>query len=403
MALTFEEAVAKALELVPVPSEQVVPLPDAVGEVLAADVVADRDIPPFPRATMDGYAVRWTGKENERLFRVVGTLRAGKAWPGTAADGECIEIMTGAMVPGAFDTVIPVEEAESAADGTVRFREAAAAGRNIARKGEDAAKGDVLVPRGTLIGPRHVSTLAAVGRWEVPVHPSPSVSVLATGGELKEPWEAAAGAFIRNGNAHFLLAALKAAGITKVAYLGTAPDTPEGIRAKIREGLSSDVLLVTGGVSAGKVDIVPDCLRECGVEKAFHKIAVQPGKPIFAGKSREGCVAVGLPGNPVAVIVHFFLLVLPLLRKAAGAMECLPRSVWLPLAADATNRGERKKFSLGRIESSDGASRVVEIPSRGSGDFVSACEADGVFEIPMGTKRLPAGTPVRFYPVLRHA
>jgi molybdopterin molybdotransferase len=399
MPVTFEEAIATVLALAREPAERVVRLSDAAGAVLSADVTADRNIPPFHRATMDGYAVRWTGQEDARPFRVIGTVNPGDVWSGKAGGAECIQIMTGAMLPEPFDTVIPVEQAGTASDGQVLFRAGAVAGQNIAREGEDAKKGDILVPRGTLLKPRHISTLAAVGQWDVHVYSPPSVSVLATGGELKEPWESATAAFIRNSNAHFLLSALKASGFSRTAYLGIAPDTPGGIREKIRAGLSSDLLLITGGVSAGEIDIVPECLRECGVEKAVHKIAVQPGKPIYAGRSREGCVVIGLPGNPVAVIVHFHMLVLPLLRKAAGARECLPQPVWLPLAGDAKNKGERKKFALGRIESTEGASRVVEVSSRGSGDFVSASEADGVFEIPMGTRRLPAGTPVRFYPV----
>jgi molybdopterin molybdotransferase len=225
------------------------------------------------------------------------------------------------------------------------------------------------------------------------------VAVLATGGELKEPWESATGAFIRNSNAHFLLSALKVSGFSNMTYLGVTPDTPEYIQSKIREGLSSDFLILTGGVSAGEIDIVPECLQACGVEKVLHKISVKPGKPIYVGRSQEGCIILGLPGNPVAVIVHFYMLVRPLLLKATGAKEYLPRPIWLPLAGDARNKGEQKKFAPGRVESVEGGSRVVEIPSHGSGDFVSASQADGVFEIPMGVRHLPAGALVRFYPI----
>lgn len=303
------------------------------------------------------------------------------------------------MLPEPFDTVIQVELAGTAREGLIRFKAPAEFRQNLAPEGEDAKKGDPLVPRGTLLQPRRVSTLAAVGVWDVPVTVRPTVAVLATGGELKEPWESAAGAFIRNSNAHFLLSALKAGGFPEAAYLGIVPDAPEAIRTKIREGLSSNFLILTGGVSAGEIDIVPECLSACGVEKVLHKISVKPGKPIYVGGSREGCVVIGLPGNPVAVIVHHSMLVRPLLLKAAGAKECLPRPVWLPLAGDAANKGGQKKFAPGRIESIDGTSRVVEIASHGSGDFVSASRGDGVFEIPFGVRNLPAGEMVRFYPV----
>ncbi len=397
--VSFEEAIASLLGLVREPAERTVRLPEAAGEVLSRDVVADRNIPPFDRAAMDGYAVRWSGRETELSYRVVGTVNPGDTWRGDAGESDCVKIMTGAKLPGPFDTVIQRELAEEADGGGVRFLAEASRGQNLAREGEDAKKGDTLVARGTLLQPRHVATLAAVGRWELPVAVRPTVAVLATGGELKEPWESAAGAFIRNSNAHFLLSALKAGGFPLARYLGIAPDTTEAIQSKVREGLSSDFLVLTGGVSAGDIDIVPDALAACGVEKVLHKIDVKPGKPIYAGRSPEGCVVLGLPGNPVAVIVHYTMIVRPLLLKAMGAREYLPRPVWLPLAEEARNKGGRKKFAPGRIESPRRGSRVVEILSHGSGDFVSVSRADGVFEIPSGVRNLSAGEMVRFYPV----
>ncbi len=399
MSVSFEEALLSILALAHEPDERNILLPDALSEVTSKDVVADRNIPPFNRSAMDGYAVRWTGNEEARAFGIIGTLNPGGTWSGDAGEADCIKIMTGARVPAAFDTVIPVEHAEETTDGKVLFLEKAIAGQHIAWEGEDAKQGDILVPRGTILRTRHIASLAAVGKWEVTVYSRPSISVLATGGELMEPWERASGAFIRNSNAHFLLSSLKKTGFTQVEYLGIAKDNREEITTKIRAGLSSDLLLITGGVSEGDIDIVPDCLRACGVEKAVHKIAVKPGKPIYAGRSENGGVVIALPGSPVAVMVHFQMVVLPFLRKTSGAADFLPRPVWLPLAADAKNKGERKKFALGKIETVGSSSRVVEIPSRGSGDFVSASRADGVIEIPMGARLLPAGTHVRFYPV----
>ncbi|MGE5663927.1 MAG: molybdopterin molybdotransferase MoeA [Deltaproteobacteria bacterium] len=398
--VSFEEAIASVLGLAREPGERIVRLPAAAGEILSRDVVADRNIPPFDRAAMDGYAVRWSGKEADRPYRVIATVNPGDAWSGPAGEADCVKIMTGAKVPRPFDAVIPVELAETLPGDVVRFRAAPSRRQDIAAEGEDAKEGDVLIPRGTVLRPRHIATLAAVGRWEVPVTARPAVAVLATGGELAEPWEHAAGAIIRNSNAHFLLSALRESGFPGAAYLGIAPDTPDAIRSKVVEGLSSDFLVITGGVSAGEIDIVPEVLAACGVEKVVHKISVKPGRPIYAGRSREGCVVIGLPGNPVAVIVHFAMLIRPLLLKASGAAEHHPRPIWLPLAREARNRAERKKFCLARIESDGGESRIVEIPSHGSGDFVSASRADGVFELPFGVRNLPAGAKVRFYPVL---
>jgi molybdopterin molybdotransferase len=399
MPVTFEEAVSSILSLAGRKSERTILLPNAAGEILSRDVVADRNIPPFPRAAMDGFAVRWTGKEDERSYRIVGTVNPGQSWAGEAGDDECIKIMTGAPVTAPFDTVIPVEQSEFLPEDRVRFLATVYFGQNVAAEGEDGRKGEILIPRGTLLQPRHIATLAAVGLWEVPVSEQPTVAILATGGELKEPWESAGGPFIRNCNAHFLLSALRTSGFETVGYLGVVPDERDALQAKIREGLSSDFLVLTGGVSAGEIDIVPECLAACGVEKILHKVSVKPGKPVFVGKTPGGGLVIGLPGNPVAVIVHYSMLIRPLFLKTMGATEYLPKPIWLPLAGEAHNKGEQKKFSPARVESVGKESRVVEIPSHGSGDFVAASRADGVFEIPLGVNKLPAGAKVRFYPV----
>jgi molybdopterin molybdotransferase len=396
--ITYEEAMASVLEQVAAGDVRALPLPEAVGEVLAVDVTAGFDVPPFPRATMDGYAVSWSGRECEEAFEVVATVAAGQVWEGTAGERACGKIMTGAAVPLAFDTVIPVEAAVAEDAGRVRFTAAARRGDNVAPRGEDARQGQMLIPRGSLLRTRHVPTLAAEGFWEVPVHVRPSVAVLATGDELREPWDTASPPCIRNTNAPFLMASLRSAGFHGARYLGIAPDQRERLLAKIRAGLNADFLLITGGVSMGDADLVPECLSACGVRKLLHKVSMKPGKPLFVGRSESGALVVGFPGNPVAVMVHFSMFVQPLLLKACGAREHLPKPVVLPLSREAVNNSGRKKFSLGRIVSSGGRSHVEELLSRGSGDFVSACHAEGIFEIPLGISRIAAGEQVRFFP-----
>lgn len=399
MPITYEQALASVLPALRTRGVEEVPLPDVAGEILALDVVADRNLPPFPRTAMDGFAVCWAGKETERTYRVIGTVNPGEEWGGDPAETDCLRIMTGAKVPAPFDTVIQIEHADAEEGGSVRFRNPVVRGQNIAPEGEDIRRGQVLLSAGTCLSAHHVSTLAAAGQWKVPVYKRPSVALLATGNELVEPWEDASGPMIRNGNAHFLLAALNHTGYRKVRYLGIVPDDREAMIAKIREGLGSDFLLVSGGVSVGDVDIVPECLAACGVRKILHKVAVKPGKPLFVGESPGGGIAVGLPGNPVAVLIHFSMYIRPLLLKASGAKEVFPKPILLPLAEDAENKSGGKKFAIGRLTRKGGRTLVAEIPSHGSGDFVSACQAEGVFEIPLGTSRLPAGEIVRFHPI----
>jgi molybdopterin molybdotransferase len=398
--IPFDEAVEAVLALARTRGTQRVRLPEATGRVLAGDIASDRPIPPFDRAAMDGYAIRFAGQDAGCGFRVAGAIFPGTTWKGDAGPGDAVKIMTGAPVPPPFDTVVPVEETEAGgAAGDIRITASPRQGQHVALAGEDAQAGECLVAAGTLLHPRHIATLAAVGAWELTVHRPPSVAVLATGGELKEPWEAAEGPFIRNSNAHFLLAALGGCGLRDVEYLGTVPDERDALTDRLRAGLRHQVLIVTGGVSAGDTDLVPECLAACGVEPLFHRVAVQPGKPVFVGATPGGTVAIGLPGNPVAVMLHFAMLVRPFLLRSAGASACLPKPVWLPLADGVRNRSGRRKYAAARLETVGDATYVQEISSHGSGDFVSALWAEGVLEIPAGTDHLPAGARVRFYPV----
>jgi molybdopterin molybdotransferase len=397
---SLEDSISRTAALVRPPRGiRTVPLPDAGREVLARDVAADRNIPPFPRAAMDGFAVVWTGKEDRSPYRVIGTVTPGIRWGGECGDGDCVKIMTGAAVPPPFDTVIQVEQSRNGADGFVRFTDKARPGQHIAPEGEDARKGEVLIPAGTVLFPRHVATLAAVGQWDIPVFERPSVTILPTGSELREPWEPAEGPMIRNSNAHFVRAALSRLGAREVHYGGIVTDDPSLIRERIRAGLADDFLILSGGVSEGEVDVVPRCLAECGVEKILHKVAVKPGKPLYVGRGPSGTVVIGLPGNPVAVMVHLAMLVKPLFLKSSGAREYLPKAIYLPLAGEASNRSVGKKFTPARVVSKGGKSIVAEIPSNGSGDFISALRAEGVFEIPAGVSRLAPGDLVGFHPV----
>lgn len=400
MFTSLEDSICRAAALVRPPRGiRTVPLPEAGREVLARDVAADRNIPPFPRAAMDGFAVVWTGKEDRSPYRVIGTVTPGIRWSGECWAGDCVKIMTGAAVPPPFDTVIQVEQSQTCADGFVRFTDKARPGQHIAPEGDDARKGEVLIPAGTVLFPRHVATLAAVGQWEIPVFERPSVTILPTGSELREPWEPAEGPMIRNSNAHFVRAALSRLGAREVHYGGIVTDDPSLIRERIRAGLADDFLILSGGVSEGEVDVVPQCLAECGVEKILHKVAVKPGKPLYVGRGPSGTVVIGLPGNPVAVMVHLSMLVKPLILKASGAREYQPKAIYLPLAGEASNRSVGKKFTPARVVSKGGRSVVAEIPSNGSGDFISALRAEGVFEIPAGVSRLAPGDLVGFHPV----
>jgi molybdopterin molybdotransferase len=325
--MTVSQAMA-AIDAAPVAPRAVrLPLPEAAGLRLARDVVADRDFPPFPKSTMDGFAVR--GADVARLpaeLRVAGRIPAGRMPEANLEPGEAMAVMTGAPVPPGADGVVPVEDTQENSDGRVKILKAAGIARHVAPRGSDCAKGKLVLPKGTVLGPAQIAVAASVGAAEVEVFAAPRVAVLGTGDELV-PYNAdPAGAQIRNCNNPMLVALLKRFGC-HVTDIGTARDDPDFIRARILEALTGDydALFVTGGMSMGEHDHVPRLLQELGVDLRVTKLRIKPGKPfVFGVKRREGGDAerpsfvFGLPGNPVSAYVCTIRLALRLLDRIGG-------------------------------------------------------------------------------------
>ncbi len=394
--------VGKAREIVAeIPAEPgkpvTLPLWEAAGHVLAEDVITGRDIPPFNRSAMDGYAVR-----SEDVVAVPTTLEvvaireAGDTGPIPIGPGQCVKIMTGAAVPEDADAVVMVEKTESADPArTVTILDSPRVWTNIARRGEDAVKGAVVMPAGVRLNARVLSVAAGVGRAELSVHPQPVVSILQTGGELLEPGDAPEDNKIYNSNATLLAALLKDAGLGKCRYLGICPDEKERLAERVRKGLEGDMLLLTGGVSKGDYDYVPDVLAEAGVEIHFHRLAVKPGRPILFGSVKGGAKVFGLPGNPNSVLVSFKEFVLPLLRRLAGWTGPV-------FAADATailstplKKKPGRQFNCpAQLTFEDGRLLAAPIPGKGSGDYVSASRANGIVVLPAHCAGAAAGDEV---------
>ncbi|MEM6672801.1 MAG: molybdopterin molybdotransferase MoeA [Planctomycetota bacterium] len=366
-----------------------VPLREARGRVLAAPVAIDRDQPGFDRATMDGFAVALDGDRSE--FRVVGTVTAGTSHDGTLAPGEAVRIMTGAPAP-AGTTVVPIERAVGETDGdTVRFESAPPPRANIAWRGEDARDGDVLVRAGTRLGPAHLSVAAMAGADRLDVFERPKVSVVTTGDEVG----AAGPAGIRDSNGP-LLDALLAAIAVDVERRHARDDEAELRAALEAAAASADVVVTTGGVSMGERDLVPETLRELGFETLFHRVQVQPGKPVLVAHRADGALFVGLPGNPVSVLATAHLFLFPALGRFLGGWR--PSSVDVPMAEDYEHRGKRHLF----LPASFDGSGLVPARWNGSGDLIAAAAADGLVELPVGA-RFAAGEVARFIPYVGHA
>ena len=320
--MTVAQAMA-AVDAAPVaPRVTRISLADAAGRRLARDVVADRDYPPFAKSTMDGFAVRAADVARTPAdLQVVGRIAAGRAMEAALEPGQAAAIMTGAPLPAGADGVVPVEETEER-DRTVRVLKANGIARHVAQRGSDCAKGKLVLPRGTALGPAQIAVAASVGAAEVEVFEQPRVAVLGTGDELV-PFDAEPGpAQIRNCNNPMLTALLTRLGC-RVHDMGTAPDNPDFIRARILEALTGDydALFVTGGMSMGEHDYVPRILQELGVELRVTKLRIKPGKPFVFGIRQDPAnprFVFGLPGNPVSGFVCTVRLASRLLDRIGG-------------------------------------------------------------------------------------
>lgn len=378
-----------------VPGQPVVlPLWEAAGHVLAEDVTTGRDIPPFNRSAMDGYAVRSADVSSApTTLEVLAVLEAGGSQPISIGPGQCVKIMTGAAVPEDADAVVMVEKTESA-DPTkvVTILDTPAPWTNIAPRGEDAAKGAVVIPAGVRLVARMMSVAAGVGRAELSVYPQPVVSILQTGGELLEPGDPPEDNKIYNSNATLLAALLKDAGLGECRYLGICPDDRERLAKRVRKGLEGRLLLLTGGVSKGDYDYVPEVLSGEGVETIFHRVAVKPGRPLLLGMGADGCIVFGLPGNPNSVLVSFKEFVLPVLRRLSGWRGSVwPADAAAVLTRPLKNRTGRQFNCPAHLYYEDGRLQAVPIPGKGSGDYVSASRANGIVVVPADSHGAEAG------------
>lgn len=376
------------------------PLARASGRVLREPLRADRPIPPFHRAAMDGFAVRAADFVDGKAELIeVANIPAGAEWHGRLAKGQCARIMTGAPVPKGADAVVKVEYTKARGPVVCMHDPTIGPNLNVHPRGADARCGAVLLRAGAALGQGEIAVAASIGAFNVAVSRRVVVGVLSTGKEVVKPSGIPTPFQIRDANRPTLLATLSAMPWCKGQSLGIAPDSEQALRRLIHKAMSRcDVLLVSGGVSVGDYDLVPDALRRLGVRKVFHGVAIRPGKPLWFGASGHGTLVFGLPGNPVSVRVGFREFVTPALRRMAGFAVPLPAGLMLPLAEPFKKKHSMTAFALGRVVNEPRGSRVCPVPHEGSGDFVSAAASDGVFIVPADVKAKAAGDVVEFHP-----
>jgi molybdopterin molybdotransferase len=364
----------------------------ALGRVLAQDVHAAGDVPPFPSSAMDGYAV--IAGDAGRTLAVVGESRAGTPTSRPLHDGEAIRISTGAAVPPGATAVIPQENVVANGGQTIETSGAVAPGENIREAGEDMRADTTVLSAGTPLGPIELGAAVAAGVGTVTVARRPRVTVLCTGDELRAPGETLRPGEIHNSNAPMLTGLATHAG----ALTGPAqrlPDDHAATEAGIAAALAqSDVVIITGGVSVGPHDHVKPALSALGVEERFWSVALQPGKPTWFGALPGGPLVFGLPGNPVSAVVTFSLFVSPALAGLLGGPAPRPPRPDAQLGVDVRRNPRRDQAMRVRLEFPDGPALAFPTGAQGSHILTSLLGADALGIIPAGEGRLPAGTTV---------
>jgi molybdopterin molybdotransferase len=365
-----------------VPDVEQVTLARSAGRVLARDIVADRDYPPFPRAARDGYAVLAADIATiPAALRVIAEIRAGFAWPSGCQplhSGECVEIMTGAAVPPGADTVVMVEDTALLSDGSVELRHSYENGANIIPRGSEAKSGDVVLRRGIRMQHAQIAAISSVGAVEFSVYKRPRVAILSTGDEIVDAASTPGPVQIRNSNAWSLAAQVEQAG-GEAVVLPIAPDERTKLSELIREGLKADLLLLSGGVSMGKHDFVEPVLRELGAEFFFTGAKIQPGKPVVFGHvTQNGATKYffGLPGNPISTMVTFDLFVRPILDALCGSIITPLPFAQAILKHDVKTKTGLTRFLPAVLSGSQEKPEVERVPWQGSGDIFSNARAN---------------------------
>ncbi len=369
------------------------PLGDALGLILAAGIVSSWDLPPFDNSAMDGFALRAADTagataDNPTTLRVTGTVAAGHASDVALGPGEAIRIMTGAPIPIGADAVERVERVTDLRDHRIALGAPARRGDNIRPAGEDVRAGDTILAAGTPIDASTIALLAAAGHGTAPVNRRPRVGVLVTGDEVVPPGTTLGPGQIFNSNGPMLVALVREAGGEPVD-LGAAVDDATALRERLARAQGLDLLLTTGGVSVGDVDIVKSVLRAAG-DVALWSVRIKPGKPLAFGRLGEMTV-IGLPGNPVAAAVAFLQFARPAIRRMLGCRETGLPEIEAKVTDRIVNRGRRTLFGRARVERSSGGYVATLTGAQGSAILSSLAAANGLVVVPEGIDLLEPG------------
>ncbi|HSY62372.1 MAG TPA: molybdopterin molybdotransferase MoeA [Cytophaga sp.] len=391
--ISFEDAqkivLSKKLEAIPT----TIPLLESIGNFYSQDIHTDRNYPPFNRAAVDGIAFYWDGiSPVKESYKLAGTVFAGEMWQKEIQEFECLRIMTGAPVPKQLNVLVRREEV-AAENNAIYFKQGTVfiSMQNIAKEGEDILKDTVVLKKGMRIVPQHVGTLASLGYGFVPSYEFLTATILRTGNEIINPtnenitsWQ------IRDSNSFTIRSLLKDYPLT--VNVRSAQDTIDALVAEIEASKGSNILILTGGVSAGDADYVPEALVACGFTCHFHKVQIRPGKPIWFGTHPNGCIAFGLPGNPFSVQIGVKVFIEPFIRACFSNTD--------NTFTDKILTHERlRKIDFDEFVVANETTTGVEVKKHnGSGDISASLFSTGMLRHKASIEKLESGIPVQYYP-----
>ncbi len=388
--ITVQQATEIIMESNFATKEERVKLQDALGRRLAVNVQADRDLPPFHRATMDGIAINFSYfQSGQREFVIEGIQAAGQPQLVLKDPSQCVEIMTGAMLPEGLDTVVRYEDITVANQRAIINVDTVEKGQSIHRRGIDATAGETVLERNQILTPAEIALLASIGYPEVQVFRNDAVAIVSTGDELVEIDQIPQQWQIRRSNGSALAAALHELHIPSKQF--HLPDNEALLEKAMQEILSQHSwVIITGGVSKGKFDFVPAVLAKLGVQKLFHQVKQRPGKPLWFGRSSTNTVF-ALPGNPVSTFMCFYRYIRPAIIRSRHQASAI-------LATDFTFKPDLTYFLQVKVNNEQGKWMAYPIPGEGSGDFANLRHVDGFLELPSERSSFPKGESFPYYP-----
>ncbi|UCD15218.1 MAG: molybdopterin molybdotransferase MoeA, partial [Candidatus Omnitrophota bacterium] len=372
--ISFEQALTKILQNTQVLPAERIAVEESVGSVLAQDIYSAVEMPPFNKSAVDGYALKCPDSvETAVKLKCIGSIKAGSTSKIQVKKGQCVKIMTGAPIPKGADSVVMVEYSAQS-NNYVKILRSVKKGQNICLKGEDVKLRQKVMAKGTKVSTSDIALLATVGRRFIKAVRKPTVAFLNTGDEVVPVGRKLPKNKIYNSNGPQLQALLKSEGLPYKS-LGIIKDEPQKLSKAVEKGLSYDVLLISGGVSMGDYDLIPQILEKRGVKKVFHNVKIKPGKPLFFGKHKKTLIF-GVPGNPVSNFTTYLLFIRPALYKMTGYKNYMPQFLEGTIEEDFTHKRGRTHFVPVKVLKKEAQYTLMPLNSHGSADIVALSKAD---------------------------